>query len=688
MARIAIDVGGTFTDVLHLDDAGELQEFKVPTTPTDPSTGVVKGLEKAAAGVGTSVGEFMKTVDILIHGTTLATNALLTGRGAKVGMITTKNFRDLVEIRRGFKNVRTSMYNVFVPPYSPLAPRFLRFGVEERTLHTGEIVTPLNMAELKKAVNKLRGHGVESVAVCFLHSYVNPENEQTAANYCKQSLEGVYVTASHEILPVWREFERFSTTLVGAYIGPIVNNYLRTLEKRLADIGFRGMLLLVQSEGLVQTVEESCRKAVALIGSGPAAGPATAVHWGQAINHNNVISMDMGGTSLDICLIRDGEIPTSTEAWVGEERVAVKMVDIHSAGAGGGSIAWIDSLGLLRIGPQSAGADPGPACYGKGGEEPTVTDADLVLGYIPADYFLGGEICLDDKIARRALNKVGERLGMGLTEIARGVFATVNSFMADQITEISTKRGHDLRDFALIAGGGAGGIHAASVAEILGIPIVVVPTFAALYSAFGMFAMNVGQSYARSYIARADRLDVEKVNKVFLDMQDEALEAFQRFGVGKKEDLQIIRSADVRYVGQFNEVEVGVLSGELKQKDLQDAVNAFHALHQRLYNFSIPSRPVEFHTFRIKGLALRAPFRTKEVRSGDADASGALKRKRSAFFDGSFVDTPVYEGEKLQRGNEIVGPAIIEEKTTTVVIPGSFVCAVDQFRNFVLRRRA
>lgn len=688
MARVAIDVGGTFTDVLLLDDAGALQEFKVPTTPVDPSVGVIKGLEKAALASETSLEVFVGSLDLLIHGTTLATNALLTGRGAKVGMITTKNFRDLLEIRRGFKNIRTSMYNVFVPPYRPLVPRYLRLGVEERTLQTGEILTPLNMAELEKAIDKLRKQGVESIAICFLHSYVNPVNEQKAADYCRQSLNGLYVTPSHEILPVWREYERFSTTVVSAYVGPIVDKYLVTLERRLGEVGFQGSLLLVQSEGFVQSAAGSRQKAVSLIGSGPAAAPVAANYWGRSVDHKNVISIDMGGTSLDVCLIRDGEIPTTTEAWVGDERVAIKMVDIHSAGAGGGSIAWVDSLGLLRVGPQSAGADPGPACYGKGGSAPTVADADLVLGYIPHDYFLGGEIQLNEGLARQAVQKVGERLGLGLTEIAHAIFVTVNSFMADQITEISTKRGYDIRDFALITGGGAGPVHAAGIAEILGVPTVIIPRFAALYSAFGMFAMDVGQSYARSYIARADKLDLDQVNKLFLNMEDEAVRTFQGFGIGNKDDLRITRTADMRYIGQFNEVEIALPYGPLARKDVEEIVDAFHTAHRRLYNFSIPSRPVEFHTFRIKALSPKLPFTIKEGVLENTAVPSSLKRKRSCFFNGAFVEASVYDGEKLQRGDFIQGPAIIEEKNTTVVIPGSFFCEVDPFQNYILRRRA
>jgi N-methylhydantoinase A len=503
MYRACIDVGGTFTDCLVLESNGELRQFKSATTPEDPSLGFLASLEKAAIHYQHSLASFLAEVDLLIHGTTLATNTLINENGAKTGLITTKGFQDVIEIRRGYKNIRTSMYNVFVPPYKPLVRRRHRREVEERTLESGEILTPLNEADVREAAGKLKESGMESLAVCFLHSYANPHNEQRTTEIAKEIFTGGYVTSSHEILPVWREFERFSTTVVSAYVGPVVERYLRALQTRLEASGFKKKLLLMLSSGLVETVEHCSPRAVLLIGSGPAAAPAGAAYLGQSVGYQNLLSIDMGGTSLDVCLVHNGEIPTTTDSWVGEERVAIKMVDIHSAGAGGGSIAWIDSLGLLRVGPHSAGAEPGPACYGKGGREPTVTDADVLLGYVPADFFLGGEIKLSRERAEEAVQKVTQPLGMTTAQAAQAIYTTVNSFMADQITEVSTKRGHDVRDFALVVGGGAGPVHAAAIAELLSIPTVVIPSIAATYSAFGMFAMDVGRNFARSYICNA-----------------------------------------------------------------------------------------------------------------------------------------------------------------------------------------
>jgi N-methylhydantoinase A len=393
----------------------------------------------------------------------------------------------------------------------------------------------------------------------------------------------------------------------------------------------------------------------------------------------------MGGTSLDVCVIRDGEIPTTTESWVGEERVAVKMVDIHSAGAGGGSIAWVDSLGLLRVGPHSAGAEPGPACYGRGGEQPAVTDADLLLGYVPADFFLGGEIQLAREQAEEAVKKVAQPLGMTVPQAAQAIFTTVNSFMADQITEVSTKLGYDVRDFALVVGGGAGPVHGAAIAELLSIPAVLIPSVAAAYSAFGMFAMDVGRNYARSYICGAKNIDSEKVNRLYGEMEAEALAGFRANDIAP-EQVVFRRSAEMRYAGQFHEVEVELSGAAFIAQQLEATVNEFHRQHEKLYTFRMPWKAAEFLTFRLRATAPRAPFHLRQIGAGGTDAAGAIKRRRRCWFDGREVDTPVYDGTRLLAGARFSGPAIIEETTTTVVIPARFVCAVDQWKNYLLTR--
>lgn len=683
--RVTIDVGGTFTDCLVLDETGELRKFKAATTPEDPSDGLMHSLEKAATHYETTLSEFLNSVEVLIHGTTLATNTLLTGRrAAKTAMLTTKNFRDILELRRGIKPLEVSLYNIFIPPNRPLVPRSRRIGIEERVLYTGEVAVPLNEAEVAEAVNKLKADGVNAIAVCFLHSYANPKHELRAAQIVREVTPEIYVTTSHETLPAWREFDRFNTTVVGAYVGPVVTNYLKGLQGRLKAAGFKGSLLILMANGLVQSVEQCIGKAVYLLHSGPAAAPSAAVYFGELLKERNLISVDMGGTSFDVALIRDGEIPTTTESWEADQRITIKMVDIHTVGAGGGSLARMDSLGLLKVGPESAGADPGPACYGKG-DQPTVTDADVLLGFIPHDYFLGGEITLDLNAAKSAMQVVGKPLGMDEATTAEAIFRSINSTMADKITEVMTKNGHDVRESILIAGGGGGPTHGGFIAAQLGIPTVLIPSVAALYSAFGMFAMDPGEDYVRSYVVRADKADLDTMNRLYAEMERQAKESFKAIGIAE-DSLRLQRSAEMRYVGQFHEVETEVADGLLTHKHVDAAIQAFMKRHEALFAFSMPWMGVEILTLRVKATAPRMSFHVSEIEEGGADASAGLKRHRRCRFNGDEIEAPVYDAERLRAGNVIRGPAIIEETTMTVVVPEPFVCKVDRYRNYVLEQ--
>jgi N-methylhydantoinase A len=443
---------------------------------------------------------------------------------------------------------------------------------------------------------------------------------------------------------------------------------------------------MVRADGLVQSAAHSRRQAVSLINSGPAAAPAAAIFFSSSTGDQNLISIDMGGTSLDVCLIRKGEIPTTTESWVGDERVAIKMVDIHSIGAGGGSLAWIDSLGLLRVGPQSAGADPGPACYSRGGERPAVTDADVVLGYVPADYFLGGEIPLDPERSRKAIRTVAAPLGLSETDAAQAIFQSVNSLMADQIIELSTKRGFDLRDFALVVGGGAGAVHAAAVAELLAIPSVIIPKYAPLYSAFGMFAMDVGREYSRTHIARADKLDFDQVEALYQELTRAAIADFKESHMDPS-GMIVARTAHMRYAGQFHEIELPLPSVFRSAADVEEVVKAFHARHKELYTFDLPFRGTEFLTFRLRATAPRdAGLQIRPLAQGTSDPKSAFKRSRRCWFAKEWVDTPCYDGERVLAGQLFRGPAIIEAKATTVVVPPSFTCAMDASGSYLLRR--
>ena len=685
MKQLAIDVGGTFTDCLVLDNSGQLQRFKASTTPNDPTEGFFAAVLKAAIHYGQTLEQFLADAEQIIHGTTLGTNILITERGAQVGMITTKGFRDSIEMRRGIKNLRGSMFDVFIEPYKPLVPRYRRLGVTERTLCNGTIHTALDEAELTKACQKLLDDGCAAIAVCFLHSYANGENELKAKRIIQKINPDLYVAASHEILPVWREFERFSTAVVSAYIGPAVTRYARKLQSGLQQYGFRGRLLMMLANGLVQVVDECVDRAVYLLNSGPAAAPSAATYLGGLHQKNSLLSMDMGGTSFDVCTIRDGNIPTTTESWVGEHRVAIKMVDVPTVGAGGGSLAWVDTLGLLRVGPQSAGADPGPAAYGKSNDA-TVTDADLVLGYIPADYFLGGDIKLDAARSRHAVERVGRKLNMNEDQAAQAIFTTINTVMANLITEVCTKKGLDLRDFTLVAGGGAGGIHAGAIAKQLSIPMVIVPRVAALMSAFGMFAMDIGFEYARSLARTQEKLEIAEINGVYADMRRQAHENFARIGI-QEGQLSYQPTVEMRYAGQFHEVEIDLPSMELNFDTLQILLKDFHTKYEKMFTYSMPWRPVEFLTFHLKVTAPRPLLRMATNAEAASDVEFARRGYRRCLFENSSqrAETPVYDWDCLAPGHRLRGPALIDDKTTTVLIGPGFTCDVDPYCNLVLQ---
>ncbi|OGA90363.1 MAG: hypothetical protein A3G27_09550, partial [Betaproteobacteria bacterium RIFCSPLOWO2_12_FULL_66_14] len=586
---------------------------------------------------------------------------------------------------RGIRNLHGSMFDMFIEPYKPLVPRDLCLGVEERTLYDGRVHTPLNEAQLSATARKLVDEGCTAIAICFLHSYANGENELKAKRLVQQMAPEVYVTASHEILPVWREFERFSTAVVSAYIGPALTRYARKLQSGLTEHGFRGRLLMMLANGLVQVVEECVDRAVYLLNSGPAAAPSAATYLGALHGKTNLLSMDMGGTSFDVCVIKDGEIPTTIDSWVGEHRVAIKMVDVPTVGAGGGSLAWIDSLGLLRVGPQSAGADPGPAAYGKG-EEAAVTDADLVLGYIPADYFLGGDITLDVKRSHQAVARAGDKLKMDVNQTAQAVYTTINTVMANLITEVCTKQGHDVRDFTLVAGGGAGGIHAAAIAKQLSIPMVIVPRVAALMSAFGMFAKDLGFEYARSCARRQNKLDFAEISGLYADMRRQARADFARIGFSEAQ-LASQPTVEMRYVGQFHEVEVDLPSETLNADTLAQLLTNFHTRYKSIYTYSMPKREAEFLTFRLKVTAPRRPVEMASNAKASSGVETARRGSRSCLFEGSpaRVDTPAYDWDRMEPGHRLSGPALVDDKTTTVLVPPGFNCEVDAYRNLLLR---
>jgi N-methylhydantoinase A len=685
MFRICVDTGGTFTEAVVLDDKSHFAEFKTPTTPNDFSEGVLNAITEAAPAYGRTLRQFMAEVEWIVLGTTVALNALVTRKLAKTALITTRGFRDTVEMRRALKIQTHSMYEAAIPPYEPIVPRSLRFVVDEATRTTGEIMTPVSEAELKEVLQKMKREAVEAIAICFINSYANPENEKRAAEICRRELPDVFATYSTDILPALGEYSRESTCILSASVGPVVSRYMISLENKLKGAGFKGQLLIIQANQFVQSVSAILRKPVYLIGSGPSAGPAGGALLGKVMKKPNFIIADMGGTTLDASVIQNGKVPLAVGKWINDERMAIMIPDISSIGAGGGSIGWVDSLGLIRMGPQSAGAEPGPACYNKGGKEPTVTDAALILGYIPADYFCGGKMDLNIDLARAAVKKIADRMNMTIEQAAEAMFATVNAAMADEITEISTRMGYDVRDFALLAIGGGGPLCGAFMADVLGMKEVVVPRFAASFCAWSMFALDIGRDYVRSFISLQEKVTPDAMNRLYRHMVEEAFADFKALNV-PKEEMVFSKSADLRYQGQYHEIRMDLPAGEITSPLIEQLLKDFHKKHEELYTFALPWVPVEFRNLRLIAKVNVKKTEMKKIAKGTQDPSKALKRTRPCFTKGRYVDTPVYDSSRLKPGNRITGPAIVEEPTTTVVIPAGFDCTLDEYQNYVTRR--
>ena len=684
MYKVCIDTGGTFADCMVLDDRGYKKEYKAPSTPKDFSVGVLDSLREAAAGLSMTDREFLDKTELIIHGTTAATNALVTKNVARTALICTKGFRDVIEIRRSLKIETRSMYDAFIPPYEPIVPRYLRFGVEERTRKSGEIVKGIDEAEILGIVETLKKEKIEAVAVCLINSYANAENERAVVRVLEKHLDGVFVTASSEIFPKIGEYERTSTCIINACLGPVIRTYLQNLETKLKDEGFKGQLLIMQANQYAQSVSAVIRKPAYLMGSGPASAPAGAAYLGKYMGEENIITADMGGTTLDSGLLYKGVVNLKSGMWLGDDRLGIKVVEVSSIGAGGGSIAWYDSLGLLRVGPQSAGADPGPVCYGRGGTKPTVTDAAVVLGYIPDDYFWGGKLKLDKEGARKSLQPLADKLRLGIEETAEAVFATVSSGMADGVTEITTRRGYDIRDFSLLACGGGGALCGAFMAELLKTKNVLIPEFAASFCAWSMFCLDVGRDYIRTYIGKIGTADTAAINRLYEEMVDEALAEFKALNV-TRDEMTIVKSVDARYPGQFHEIEMKLPEGEITRAHLEELRQDFHDKHKELFTFSLPEDDVEIRSLRIIAAVKSKSIELPEF-ARHANGSKSLKRKRQCFFNGRFMDTPIHDANLVGAGETIKGHAIVETPTTTIVIPPGFTCSLDKYGTYILKK--
>jgi len=668
MIRIGIDVGGTFTDIVAVAEDGAVTFAKSPSTPEDPSIGVMNAVDRLAEEFSTSAADLLAQTDRIVHGTTVATNALLERKGAKVGLLTTAGHRDVLEMREGLKDDR---YNMRLAAPDPLVPRHLRLGVDERMRPEGTVYSPLDEASLDAAIEKLKAADVTSVAVCYLHSYKNPAHEQATRARLEEKMPGVSISLSSEVFPEIKEYERVSTTVVNAYVRPVVERYLNRLGERLKEAGYGGPVLIILSHGGVAPIEEAVRLAAATVLSGPAGGVAGSRHGSALIGAKDLVPFDMGGTSTDISLIVDGEPALSTTRGLAGQRIALQSLDIVSIGAGGGSLASAGTGGILKVGPESAGAVPGPACYGRGGTQAAVTDASVVLGFLDPENFLGGRAELDQPAAEAALDRLAAELKVDRAEAAEGVHRVVNTHMAEGIRLVSVRRGVDPRRFALLSFGGAAGIHITDIARQLEVKRVVVPRTAAVLSAWGMLATDLRYEVSRTHVGDAGALDAGDLRRVYAEMEEEGR---ARLAGAFDGAVSIRRSADMRYGEQIFEVDVSLDGLDFDREDLMaEITNRFHARHEELFTYSLPDQDVVLVNARLAAIG-ELPELPQEPVTADRPPSEP-RAMRKVYLSG-WRDAPVYDLEALAPGQVVDGPAIVDSATTTVVLrPGDVATA-------------
>ena len=656
MLRVGIDTGGTFTDFMFYQD-GEIHVRKVQSTPKNPAQAVLQGLEG---------WNRPSDVQDIVHGSTIATNTMLERKGARTALITTKGFEDILEIGR---QTRSQLYNLFVEKTEPLIPRRYSFGLEERTLHTGKILKKVDIASLKDIVQQMEEENIESIAICLLFSYVNPDSELAIFEELKKT--GIPISVSHRILPEYREYERCSTTVVNAYISPIMEKYISDLDESISN----ARLSMMQSNGGCISAERAKEEPVRIILSGPAAGVVGAFKIAKACGKQRIITLDMGGTSTDVSLCHTGLV-TTTESAIDNVPIKVPMVNIHTVGAGGGSIAHIDEGGSLRVGPESAGADPGPICYGRGNNV-TVTDANLFLGRLLSEFFLGGDMVLNSRRTERFITEFASRLGISPHRAAEGIIEVANVTMERAIRVVSVEKGYDPEDFTLVAFGGAGGLHACALAKGLCIPRVLIPKNPGLLSAFGMLASDVVKDYSKSIMISSEKLNVEEIDALFKPLIDKGMDEMFHEGISV-DSIIVEKSLDMRYVGQ---------SYEIFTSFCDDYIEKFNERHQALYGYNDDKRACEIVNIRIRMIgAASKPTIKKRQLQGKSPAAALVGQKR-VFYGGEYLPFDIYLRERLTPGNRLCGPAVLVEYSSTVLLPPDFSCNVDRYGNLNLENR-
>ncbi|BCV26054.1 hydantoinase/oxoprolinase family protein [Gelria sp. Kuro-4] len=680
MIRIAVDTGGTHTDVVLFNEKnGNLVVTKVPTTSEDLGLGVVSGCKKAfneAHCPAESVAYFM-------YGTTFLTNMIVQGEAENVALITTKGFRDILEIGKAAR--KGNIYDIYLDKPRPLVPRHLRFGVSERINAKGEVVQALDEDELEKIFEELCKKGVESIAVCLLHSYINDTHETRIAEVAKEKFPELMVSLSSDIAREFREYGRTSTTVINAYAKPAVTRHLEKLSQQLRQAGVDAETLVMQSNGGLSTFGAAKNKPVNIAHCGVVAGVIGGNLFARLAGFSNVITLDMGGTSCDVAIIEDNKPKTTTWSEVQQYPVITPTIEFQTIGAGGGSIAWIDTGGALRVGPKSAQANPGPACYGKGGLEPTVTDANLVLGRINPGFFLGGEMHLHPEKAIEAIKqKVANPLGMDVVQAAKGIIDIVNSNMIRALKVVSTSKGYDPRDFALVAFGGAGPMHAGALADELEIGSVVIPYSPGAVAALGLLNSDIRYDYVHTLLSDSADVDLDAVNQSFREMETMGYQQLQRDGIPDSA-IAFVRSIDMRYRGQAYEISVPVeVRASLSREDLDLVCRGFNELHTRVYGYCTPGKPVEIVNLRVTAIGGIPKPPLKEEECVDTSPDKAFAGTREVFFTDRYVNTPVYRTKLLRAGNVIKGPAILEEYGSTVVVFPGHTATMDQYRNIII----
>lgn len=677
--RIGVDSGGTFTDVCLFDDtSGDIVIWKVSSTPDDPSRGITQGVSEGVERVGAG----MSDVTFLGHGTTVATNALIQGRGVRTGLITTDGFRDLLEIGR---QKRPDLYDLQADKPETLVTRDLRIGVSERLLADGRVEIALDEDELRLAMRSLKAAGVQSIAICFLYAFLNPEHEALAARILREEFPEAFLAVSHEIAPEFREYERLSTTVVNGYLGPVMRHYVRALKVKLADLGLRVSPQLTQSNGGVMGFDTAAQMPVRTVLSGPSTGVVAAQAIGAMTGLNDLITFDMGGTSSDVALLANGQCRLVSEAVVHGYPIKAPMLDIHTVGAGGGSIAYVDTGGHLKVGPRSAGANPGPACYGLGNIEPTVTDANVLLQTQNPKVLLNGRMAIDQGLSRAAIASLAEKLGLNALETANGILEIVIANMAKAIRVISVQRGHDPRDYTLVAFGGAGPVHAARLARELGMKRILVPRTPGVLCALGLLMTDLRSDFSSTQLTRLEEATPEGIAALYALLERQALDWFEAEGIA--EDARTLaRSVDVRYAGQNYEIAVTVPDGPITADTFAQIEAGFLNAHRQLYGFIAEGEAVQLITYRLAaaGRVQKAVFRPEPLEGEDAAHARTGERDVWMVEAAGFVPTALYEREKLRPGNVVSGPAIIDQMDSTTVVPPGTSARVDAYRNLIL----